>query len=161
VTVGIPPSITSPPISQFVPQGANVSFSASVSGDAPLAFQWTSNSVPLAGQNLSALTFTNVQVYDSATYQIVITNTFGAVTSAPVLLSVATAPTLSQALQISSSGVQLSLQGVAGHVYELQTTRDFVTWTSLGRQTYISSPIIFSDTATNLDYRFYRAVLDP
>jgi len=159
--VGLPPSIVSPPVSQFVAQGGNVMFTADANGNQPLAFQWCSNSVLLAGQTSPLLSLNHVQPHDSASYQVVITNLFGSVTSAPAALSVAGPATLSKALQISSGAVQLTIQGVAGHVYEVEATRDFVHWLSLGRATNILGPLIFSDPSTNLDYRFYRATVDP
>ena len=71
--------------------GTTVTFAASVTGAQPLYFQWQfSNgggysSIP--GANTNTLSF-NAAVTNSGSYELVLTNSYGAVTSAPVALSV-------------------------------------------------------------------------
>ena len=55
----------------------------------PLSFLWYLNDTNLISWSISAdLKLTNAQVSDSGAYTVVVTNVAGAVTSAPVLLSV-------------------------------------------------------------------------
>ena len=56
-------------------------------GSPPFGYQWRSNGVALSGQTSPALTITNLSV-NSYNYTVVITNSLGSITSAPVVLTV-------------------------------------------------------------------------
>jgi len=74
--------------------GIQMAFTASVAGATPLYYQWQFNSgsgfVDLSGANTNTLSFV-AAVTNTGSYQLVLTNSYGAVTSAPVALAVATA----------------------------------------------------------------------
>jgi hypothetical protein len=84
----VPPTINTPPQSQMVAQGANPTFTVSASGTEPLAYQWRFNSNNLAGATGTSYTRTNAQTSHSGSYDVVVTNSAGAVTSAPATLIV-------------------------------------------------------------------------
>ncbi len=90
VTV-VPPTITTQPVAQMVAVGGNASFTVAASGTAPFAFQWRKGGVPIAG-NASAttatLTLTGVTHVDTATYEVVVSNTAGSATSTAAALVV-------------------------------------------------------------------------
>ena len=71
--------------------GTPVTFTASVMGAQPLYMQWRFNNgggyVNLPGANTNTLAF-NAAVTNAGSYEFVLTNSYGAVTSAPVVLSV-------------------------------------------------------------------------
>jgi beta-galactosidase len=71
--------------------GTAVAFLASAIGAQPLHFQWQFNSGTgfndISGANTNVLTF-NAAVTNSGSYQLVVTNSYGATTSAPISLSV-------------------------------------------------------------------------
>ena len=75
-------------------EGSTVTLSALVAGSPTLAYQWTKNSINLAGKNSSALTLSSVVTNDSGSYALVVTNAYGAVTSSVVVLSVVAGPPL-------------------------------------------------------------------
>jgi hypothetical protein len=89
-----PPAIVTPPQSQTVLAGTNVNFTVAASGTAPLAYQWLRNGTNLtdagniSGSGSSALALADVQVSDSANYQVMVTNASGSVTSAVAMLTV-------------------------------------------------------------------------
>src|SRR5690606_27748273 len=56
LTVNVPPSITTQPVSQTVNAGANVTFTVSASGTAPLSYQWRFNGANISGATASSLT---------------------------------------------------------------------------------------------------------
>ncbi len=56
LTVNVPPSITAQPASQTVMAGQPATFSVSVSGTAPLSYQWQKNGTVLSGATSSAYT---------------------------------------------------------------------------------------------------------
>ena len=86
---GIPvtaPSITNQPIAVTTNAGSSASFSVGVTGTAPLNYQWYNNSTPVTGATNATLTLTNVQA--GGTYDVVVTNAYGSVTSSIVNLTV-------------------------------------------------------------------------
>ncbi|MFM2083135.1 MAG: hypothetical protein RL380_1826, partial [Verrucomicrobiota bacterium] len=92
LTVNAAPVITAPPLAQTNSVGSNVSFSVGVSGSAPFAYQWRFNGTNLAGANTNTLSLANVQFTNGGNYTVVVTNNFGAVTSAVAALTVLSPP---------------------------------------------------------------------
>ncbi|WCJ61264.1 immunoglobulin domain-containing protein [Fontisphaera persica] len=89
VTVQVlPPTITAQPQSRSVVVGGEASFSVTASGTPPLAYQWYYNDAALAGATNATLVLTNVSLAQSGRYQVVVTNEFGAATSAVAMLTV-------------------------------------------------------------------------
>ncbi len=82
------PVITNSPTSQKVVAGANTTLLVGADGTQPLIYQWQLNGAALSGATNSTLTFTNVQLFQAGNYQVVITNSTGAVTSAVATLTV-------------------------------------------------------------------------
>ncbi|HEX7312672.1 MAG TPA: immunoglobulin domain-containing protein [Pyrinomonadaceae bacterium] len=89
---GDAPSITTQPVSRTVSAGANVSFSVSAEGTAPLVYQWQKNGSPISGANASTLSLSNVQGTDAGSYRVTVSNAAGAATSAVAVLNVETGP---------------------------------------------------------------------
>ncbi|MFZ0826187.1 MAG: beta-galactosidase GalA [Verrucomicrobiia bacterium] len=90
VTAAIISQVTVSPANNVF-AGTPVTFAASVSGASPLYLQWQFNNgggyASLAGANTNTLAF-SAAVTNSGSYQLVLTNSYGAVTSTPVTLSV-------------------------------------------------------------------------
>jgi subtilisin-like proprotein convertase family protein len=89
LTVVVPPSIVSGPANQAVTNGGSASFGVTAAGDQPLAYQWffeRSNSV---AQGTSAtLVLNNVTTAQAGSYDVVVSNPYGSITSAPAVLKV-------------------------------------------------------------------------
>ncbi len=89
-----PPSITTPPASQTVTEGAVVHFSVAAAGTAPFTYQWRKGGAPLAdggivsGSLTDTLTLTGVAVADTGSYDVVVTNAANSVTSPAASLTV-------------------------------------------------------------------------
>src|ERR1039458_8163322 len=92
LTVLFPPAITTQPQSQAVVQGQNASFSVAVNGSAPFLYQWNFNGASLSGATNSGLTRTNAQTTNAGSYTVVVTNSWGSVTSAVAALTVNVPP---------------------------------------------------------------------
>jgi hypothetical protein len=87
---GSPPVIVTPPSSQTAWFGQAVDFTVGTVGPPPLSYQWFFNGTNTVGSatTTSLLLLANVQPDQAGTYTVVVSNAFGAVTSAPALLSV-------------------------------------------------------------------------
>ena len=89
VVQGYAPTILIPPSNQTVAKDDTVGFLVSSTGTQPLAYQWFFNSTNvIVGATETDLLLTNVQLSQAGAYTVVISNTFGAVTSPPALLRV-------------------------------------------------------------------------
>ena len=91
----IAPVIPNQPQSLALMAGRTAKFNATVSGDAPLTYQWRKNGVNMSnGGNVSgattpSLTISNVSIAnDAATYDLVVANIAGALASSPATLTV-------------------------------------------------------------------------
>ncbi|MBI4661893.1 MAG: immunoglobulin domain-containing protein [Verrucomicrobia bacterium] len=85
---GTAPTFQSFPTNQTVTQGGSVTFTAVVSGTEPLFFQWHKDGQLLSGANLSTLVIAAARIADAGTYTLVVTNSFGSVTSTRATLIV-------------------------------------------------------------------------
>ena len=85
-----PPSISTDPQDQSIFVGQDASFAVLASGTAPLFYQWYTNntSSALTGDTNSVLIITGAQLSDSGSYSVLVSNSFGSVTSAVAQLSV-------------------------------------------------------------------------
>ena len=98
VSVLLPPTITMQPTNQTVLAGQTAIFSATVTGDPPLMFQWQLNGTNLTdGGNISGsvtniLTISSASTNDAGIYTLVLTNAVGSATSSNAALVIAPPP---------------------------------------------------------------------
>jgi formylglycine-generating enzyme required for sulfatase activity len=89
-----PPAITSQPVSRTNTVGTTATFTVVATGAAPLAYQWRFNGTnllnggTLSGVTTTNLTIANVQMTNAGDYSVVVTNTYGSVTSSVAVLTV-------------------------------------------------------------------------
>ena len=89
-----PPSIITPPLSTNAPVGASVTFRVVAGGTAPFSYQWRregvnlTNSDYISGAQSAVLTLNKILPRDMGAFTVVLTNIYGAITSAPVNLIV-------------------------------------------------------------------------
>lgn len=88
VDLTAPPAIVTQPSSLSTFGGGSAAFVVVVNGSDPLAYQWHHNGAPLPGQTGRILTLNDVSPTDAGSYQVTITNGFGAVTSLVARLTV-------------------------------------------------------------------------
>ncbi len=67
---------------------SNATLRVGADGSATLAYQWLKNSTNIPGATAASLTFTNCDTTDTAKYTVVVTNNFGALTSAVAVLTI-------------------------------------------------------------------------
>jgi uncharacterized delta-60 repeat protein len=110
------PCISSPPAPQWVSAGDAVSLSASAAGTTPLAWQWQQGGTNIPGAIQSTLSLTNVQASNGGLYDLVATNVWGSVTSAPAALAINLAAADSFVPGISSPPYALAVR-TDGHIF--------------------------------------------
>jgi alpha-tubulin suppressor-like RCC1 family protein/outer membrane protein assembly factor BamB len=187
VSSGIPitnsrPFITLEPTNRTVLTNTTVQFVVEALGATPLFYQWRFNSNALSSANESVtnatLTLSNVTLASSGFYDVVITNSVGSITSAPVRLTVTNgvssgppspgglASSKSTAVEIriqsitmtGTDGVVIQLEAGAGRsrlVLEFKDDLAQPEWQSLS--TNEGNALQFFDTTAPRDRaRFYR-----
>jgi hypothetical protein len=92
LTVLLQPAITAHPANRTVSVGTNVSFSVTATGSATLRYQWREDGVNISNATNATLSLTNVQSSHAGSYTVVVTNSVGAVTSNPAVLTVLLPP---------------------------------------------------------------------
>jgi hypothetical protein len=91
------PAITNQPQDQLVAAGSTASFSVSVSGDPPLTYQWFFNETTLlTGATETILNIPNAAPSHLGTYQVVVSNPWGTVTSRAASLQIMYPPVFTQ-----------------------------------------------------------------
>jgi uncharacterized repeat protein (TIGR03803 family) len=88
LVLGTAPVIGGQPSSQTAPQGFLATFQVSASGTAPLYYQWFWNGGPIVSATNPVFSLLKAQSGNAGSYQVVVTNAFGAQTSAVATLSV-------------------------------------------------------------------------
>jgi outer membrane protein assembly factor BamB len=97
------PAITAQPGDQRVVVGAAASFSVTATGTAPLAYQWQKGQTPISGATAASYTTPPTTLTDDGTtFQVVVSNSAGSVTSAGAKLTVAPGTTLSRGIDVTT-----------------------------------------------------------
>jgi hypothetical protein len=101
LTVSAQPVITDQPVSLILTQGNTGAFTVTASGPAPLSYQWIfcpkpnwNQATNIQGATSSSLTIPTAQFSDAGTYLVIVSDSFGSVTSSPASLTVVSLPSL-------------------------------------------------------------------
>lgn len=94
LSVGVPltlvytPIILAPPLGETISVGETAQFTVQARGGQPLSYQWLLNSNAIQGATESSYTIPNAQTNANGAYQVVVSNAFSEVVSAPANLTV-------------------------------------------------------------------------
>jgi probable HAF family extracellular repeat protein len=155
--IGFAPGITSQPSgSGIYPIGSSLTLSVAASGDGPLTYQWLQDGAALAGETSDTLTITNLQKVNGGHYTVRVSNDYGSVVSAAVVVEVPDA-----ILEIAPyAGIWI--HGELGATYRLEYKARVgdATWDSLpGTVTVSTIPQFHLDASQPMSsQRVYRAV---
>lgn len=111
-----PPVLTSQPQPLIVSANTAVALSSGASGTGPLTYQWWKNSSKMRSQTNASMLLSQPAMSDSGNYFVVITNSVGAVTSAPVKVNVINAPML--ALNPATATMVTAFPAKRGYQYK-------------------------------------------
>jgi hypothetical protein len=155
-------SITVQPQSQTALIGTNVVLTVAAAGVAPLSYQWQFNGAALAGATSTNLTLANVQSTNSGSYQVVVSNPAGSVSSAVAVLTVAGPPVLLNPRITAGRAFSFTIAGATGLVYAIEVTTNLMQWSPLGSVSNETGQADFIDSgSSNSVSRFYRASWAP
>jgi probable HAF family extracellular repeat protein len=157
---GSPPVITNQPSSLSVIAGSNATFTVVAGGVLPLAYQWRLNTTTnLLNLTNATLTITNSQATNAGSYAVVVTNSYGSITSAPAVLNVVTLPQISS-FSVASSNVLFAFTTGTGATYFVESRTNLATGSWVGVISNVAGVGgIKSLTQTNgakLPSQFYR-----
>ena len=147
------PGIVESPASQTAESGSTVEFRVVASGALPLTCLWYFNSTQLISNSTEcALQMSSVQFSQAGSYTAVVTNGFGAVTSAPAMLQVI-APVARRPLPglrfTGETGRELNIEYVDSLAAE-------PNWQPLDCINLATNPVGYVDPTLALSSRFYR-----
>jgi hypothetical protein len=162
------PVIISQPQSSTNSAGSTTIFSVSAIGTAPLSYQWCKdgtnivNGGTISGTTNTSLTISNMQPANTGNYTVVVTNTYGSVTSSVAMLTLQLPP---PTIQTSDGGLGLfggifgfNLSGPAGLVVIIEASTDLANWVPIQTNALVNGQVRFTDPQTALfPKRFYRA----
>ncbi len=126
----LPPSITTQPASETVTAGQSATFTVTASGTAPLSYQWQKNKTNITGATSSSYTTPATTTADNnSTFDVVVSNSAGSVTSNTVTLTVSPSSSISIITNSLPAG-----QMQAAYGFPLQATGGTppYTWSVLG-----------------------------
>ena len=147
LTVIVPPAITNLPQSLTVTQGLNATFTVGASGTVPFTYQWTFDSGNISGATASSYTVANAQPANAGSYSVIVTNSYGSITSSTATLTVILPPIIS--VQPSNQLAAVS-NNVTFTVGLSQGTSPAYQWQQNG--TAISGATLSSLTLTSISW---------
>jgi hypothetical protein len=102
-STAVAPQITAQPTAQSIVLGQTATFAVSATGSAPLQYQWQKGATPIAGATASSYTTpAATPADDSSTFQVVVSNSAGSVTSNSATLTVAPATTMPRGVDLTT-----------------------------------------------------------
>ena len=138
----IPPVITSQPTSRTNIAGTSASFAVTATGPA-LNYQWFKSSVRVSGATASTFSLSSVSDADAASYTVIVSNSFGTVTSSVATLTVIDSPQI-----ITQPASRTNVTGNRGDLRRFrQRTNLAYQWIKNGTNTLLNAGNISGATA--------------
>jgi hypothetical protein len=156
----IDPVIMTQPASRVNHAGTDAQFHVGVIGTDP-AYQWLRQDtglLPLATQSFLQLPF--VTSAAAATYQVIVSNIFGTVTSAPASLTVV-GPLSVETMLVSNTTALIQFPSIPGSNYTVQYKDNLTSaaWSNLSTITATAPITTVTNDVVSLPQRFYRILL--
>jgi hypothetical protein len=109
----VAPAITAQPTDQRVVVGQTATFSVTAGGTAPLSYQWQKGTTPIMGATTASYTTPATTLTDdTSTFQVVVSNSAGNITSNSAKLTVAAGTTLTRGVDVTTYKNDLNRSGL-------------------------------------------------
>jgi Immunoglobulin I-set domain/Immunoglobulin domain len=130
LTVLSPVSILIPPSPRTVASGTRAVFVVGAAGSAPFSYQWQRAGTNIPNANSATYVLTNVQASVADNYRVIISNSFSAVTSSVVALTISNNLTLARSnlmvIRVGDGAQSLILNGNSMFIDQFKTTGTYV-----------------------------------
>lgn len=160
-----PPAITVHPQSSTSFWGSTFAFTASAGGSAPMHYQWRKNGASLAGATDTSLSFMKLHFTNSGSYDVRVTNAFGAATSQAAILTVKVADlSIKGATGSNAYLAALNISGVTGQIYGIQACSNLtppVIWAGITNLSLSQTSYTWFVPAASAQQQFYRVLPGP
>lgn len=130
-----PVTFLNQPYGLMIYKGSNAVFTVAFLGSAPVNCQWLLNGTNVPGATNATLNITNAQFTDAGNYQLVVSNAYGAVTSAAAVLTVndtapyiTLQPTNAAVLQNSNVTLTVAASGLPPLTYQWLLNGTPISW---------------------------------
>ena len=108
----VAPAITAQPTDQRVVIGSTATFSVTATGSAPLGYQWQKGTTSIPGATASSYTTPATTLADDgSSFQVIVSNSAGSVTSNSVMLTVAAGTAMARGVDITTFKNDLNRSG--------------------------------------------------
>jgi hypothetical protein len=108
----VAPAITAQPTGQRVVVGSMATFTVTATGTAPLSYQWQKGTTSISGATASSYTTpATTLVDDGSSFQVVVSNSAGSVTSNSVMLMVAAGTAMARGVDVTTFKNDLNRSG--------------------------------------------------
>jgi uncharacterized repeat protein (TIGR03803 family) len=163
------PAILYQPLSQTNLLGGTATLYVTTTGAPDLLYQWQENGTNLvdgpgiAGSTNRVLTLSGLTPAQAGSYDVIVSNALGWVTSSQALLSLEAAPAV-QALSIDNGAFTFAWSATPGRTYQPQSATSLSppNWTNLyGTITASNNVLNASDSLSATGQKFYRVLLLP
>jgi hypothetical protein len=155
LAVGSLPRISGQPASQSVESNCNATFSVSASSAQTVGYQWWYNDAALDAATNSSLAISGVQASNFGSYSVVLTNVFGATTSAVAVLALALPPQANPVtvLRFPQGGVRVNVSALTSNdtvaMYDSLTVIEVSTNSAEGGSVSLSGSWIYYTPPAN------------
>lgn len=161
-----PLAITNHPQDQIVLGGNNAQFEVGAAALSAAKYQWQKNGTNISNATNTTFSVTNVTRLDEGSYSVVVTNSYGAVTSSNVFLRVYVPQQLSGLHPSTNGSWQFFFGDWSGGAltsnqllnFELDSSSNLIDWQPLNLPFLLTNGKIQIDDGTNLPQRFYRVM---
>jgi hypothetical protein len=130
-------------------------------GPGLISYQWMANCTrPISGATTPTLKIKSIGPLDSGTYCVVVSNSFGTVSSQPAVLRVLVQPKLAFLLQ-TQDGISLTFATINNLLYSVSFSDDLpaTNWTLLpnaSEQPGTGAPMTVHDSGATGTHRYYK-----
>ena len=145
------PTITTQPTSQSLAVGASATFTVVATGSSTLSYQWRKDGTAVSGATSASYAISTVASSDAGSYDVVVTNSIGSVTSSAATLTVTTttSSTLSADVTTAASTFYNTLSSTQQSTVQLSWSLDTARkWSNLPAQLVARNGVTWGSLST-------------